>query len=259
MATKLIPGEFCWAELYTQNMENAVPFYQSLFGWQTKTVPIDTNQNYTFFNVGEKGIAGGFEINSEMKAHNFSPQWNSYILVEDIQKSVAKAKSLGAEVLKDVSDVMDMGKMAILTDPTGAIISLWQNLKPTANESLSKLTPGTIGWNELITSDIEKATEFYSKLFNWSPEVEEFQPGSTYTTFLNNGIPVAGMVKYMEGGAVGSRWSVYFTVDNIEESMNIAVDNGADICFAPIDIEGVGRFTMVRDPEEVFFSIMEFE
>jgi predicted enzyme related to lactoylglutathione lyase len=55
--------------------------------------------------------------------------WLAYVEVADIAASTEKAKKLGAKVMKDVTDVMGMGKLSIIVDPTGAALGLWQPTK----------------------------------------------------------------------------------------------------------------------------------
>jgi uncharacterized protein len=114
-----MPNPFCHIELNTTNLGAAKTFYGKLFDWQLEEVP---NAGYTFIKVGN-GTGGGMMTHPVPGAPS---SWLAYVQVDDIKASTAKAKALGATIMKDVMDVMGHGQMSVLIDPTGAPIALWQ-------------------------------------------------------------------------------------------------------------------------------------
>ena len=209
------------------------------------------------YKIKDVGIGGGMQINKEMQAMHVPQHWNSYVMVKDINESVKAAKSLGGTILKDVSDVMEMGKMAVIADPTGGVFSLWQVLRQDQGTSLPDQTPGNIGWHELITNDTDKAAKFYTSLFKWTLETKKIPSGEIYTLFKNADKYAGGMMKPCETDTMGSRWGIYFNVTNLDEFIEKAKKLGGTICYDPITAEDVGRFTMIRDPEGIFFSVIQ--
>ncbi len=109
---------FCHVELNTTDVNKAKTFYTKLFDWKLEDVPGD----YTMIKVGE-GTGGGLMKNPIPGAPSF---WLSYVLVDDIEAATKKAKSLGATVMKDVTEVMGAGWLSIIADPTGAHLGLWK-------------------------------------------------------------------------------------------------------------------------------------
>ena len=124
----MTPGKFCWNELMTPDVEGAKKFYGESFGWETTAMEMGGGVTYTMFrNAGapETDAGGGmFQITPEMQG--CPPHWLSYVLVEDIEASVAKARELGATIIKDVTE-LPMGKLAIFRDPQGAGLAFWQS------------------------------------------------------------------------------------------------------------------------------------
>ena len=112
---------FVHAELNTTDVEKARAFYGKLFDWKLEDVPME-DMIYTMIDVGE-GTGGG--IMKQMMPGAPSA-WMPYVGVEDIHAATKKAESLGATILKNVTEVKDMGWLSIFTDPTGALIGLWQ-------------------------------------------------------------------------------------------------------------------------------------
>jgi uncharacterized protein len=120
---KAVSNPFCHVELNTTDVKKAKDFYTKLFDWKLEDVPAPTPDGaYTMIKVGE-GTGGGLMKNPIPGAPSF---WLSYVLVDDIDASTKKAKSLGATVMKDVTEVMCAGWLSIITDPTGAPLGLWK-------------------------------------------------------------------------------------------------------------------------------------
>jgi uncharacterized protein len=118
---RAMPNPFCHVELNTNDVKKAKDFYGKLFNWKLEDIPGD----YTMIAVGE-GTGGGLMKNPIPGAPSF---WLSYVLVDDIDAATKKAKSLGAQVMKDVTPVSDYGWLSIITDPTGASLGLWKPKK----------------------------------------------------------------------------------------------------------------------------------
>ena len=120
-SSKYRPGQFCWNELMTTNEAAAKKFYTRLLGWKTK--PFGNGMDYTLFMKGKDNVGG------MMKAPKPgpSPQWFSYVLVDDVDATVKKAAKLGGKVMKPAFDVPKVGRLAFLRDPQGAAFAI---LKP---------------------------------------------------------------------------------------------------------------------------------
>ena len=113
-----MPNPFCHIELNTTDVNEAKTFYTKLFDWKLE----DVMEGYTMINVG-KGTGGGLMKNPMPGVPSF---WLAYVEVDDIEASTKKAASLGATVVKDVTEVMGAGWLSILQDPTGAALGLWK-------------------------------------------------------------------------------------------------------------------------------------
>jgi uncharacterized protein len=116
---------FVHVELATTDLDKAKSFYRSLFSWQLQDVDMGGGMSYTMVGVGE-GTGGGMMKHPVPGAPS---AWLAYVLVDDVRGATAKAKSLGATVMRDVTEVADYGTMSIIVDPTGATLGLWQPKK----------------------------------------------------------------------------------------------------------------------------------
>lgn len=113
---------FVHVELTTSDPDKAKTFYGTLFDWKLEDIEMGPGCTYTMINVGE-GTGGGL---MQTPAPGVPTAWLPYVLVSDVIASTAKAKSLGATVMKDVTEVPNGGSFSIILDPTGAAIGLWQ-------------------------------------------------------------------------------------------------------------------------------------
>ena len=114
---------FVHVELNTPDPERAKKFYSKLFAWQLEAMPNPAvpDGSYTMIKVGQ-GTGGGI-----MKQIPGGPSgWLAYVEVGDIKSATQKAKSLGAKIMKDVTEVMGMGSLSFIQDPTGSVLGLWQ-------------------------------------------------------------------------------------------------------------------------------------
>jgi uncharacterized protein len=116
-----MPNPFCHVELHSNDLEKSKEFYTKLFDWKLEEMPND-NHSYTVIRVGE-GTGGGM-----MKAPmpGTPSAWLAYVCVDDIVASTAKARSLGARMLLDVTEAAGYGRFSVFTDPQGAQFAMFQ-------------------------------------------------------------------------------------------------------------------------------------
>ncbi len=253
--TKNIIGSFCWSELATSDPEGAKKFYSEIFGWGYHDDQIPGAGVYTMLLQGDARVGAMFAINEEMKAANVPPHWLNYIAVDSVDETAARAQELGAAMPRPPMDVMDLGRMAVLADPTGAHFALWQakkvETKTLVNEPVSPV------WQELVTNDIEKAGSFYTNLFNWGSSIMPM-PSGDYTMFKNGDRTAAGMMAMTpEMPDMPPAWVVYFAVDSADETAKKAEAAGAKILQPPTPVEGMGRMAAFLDPQGAGLAVFQ--
>jgi len=123
MNTESKLGEFHWNELHTTDVVKAKKFYSSLLGWTFSEHRMGTVK-YTMIKLAGKAIGGMMTIRDDSP----TPYWTSYIIVEDMDVTIKQVSNLGGEVLVPSTTVPNMGVFAVISDPTGASIALWQSL-----------------------------------------------------------------------------------------------------------------------------------
>jgi predicted enzyme related to lactoylglutathione lyase len=118
-------GTFCWNELMTGDVAKARAFYCGLLGWSTEEMDMGEMGTYTIFKQGEMQVAGMMALPAE-GGEGVPPHWMSYIAVADVDASTKKAQDLGASVCVPPTDIPNVGRFSVITDPAGATISLFR-------------------------------------------------------------------------------------------------------------------------------------
>lgn len=124
-----------------------------------------------------------------------------------------------------------------------------------------KPTPGSVDWNELITTDLDAACAFYGELFGWTWEDWPMEQGGVYKLAKQGGKMTAGlMAKTPQMPAeMPPFWGAYVTVENCDAAAEKAQSLGATILVPPMDIPKVGRFTTIQDPQGAVISMMQYQ
>lgn len=251
-ATSYPHGTFSWTDLQTTDGAAAKAFYTSLFGWQAVDMPLPGGGSYTMLQQDGKDVAGLGEMSAEQKAGGMPAIWNSYVTVDDVDAVVGKVAKLGGAVVMQPFDVMDAGRMAVIQDPTGAFVSLWQTINHKGAGIFN--VPNAMSWNELATHDTAAAKAFYTQLLGWEAQTDE----NNYTVWLNRGRMNGGMMQIDPSwGEMPAHWAVYFSVADCAASADKVIELGGTVVRPPFDAGGVGTVAVVQDPQGAPFMIIQ--
>lgn len=247
------PGTFSWVELGTTNGSQALAFYTGLFGWETRDTPMGESTYHIFQREG-KDVAAMYQLMPDQLQQGVPAHWMSYVAVGDADETASRATSLGGTVVGGPFDVMEHGRMAIIRDPQGAVLSIWQ---PKEHHGVGKRgEPGSLVWNELCSSDIEGARKFYGALFEWTNS-RMTMPEMEYTVFERDGRGVGGGLEMTPSmGPMPPAWIPYFAVSDADGTSALATTLGGEVLAEPADIPGVGRFAVLADPAGACFAIL---
>ncbi|XXF79461.1 VOC family protein [Myxococcaceae bacterium GXIMD 01537] len=247
-------GMFCWSDLSTTDVPAAKRFYTELFGWNYADVPVGEGHVYSMAQVGGDQVAALSGMLPEMTAQGMPPHWSAYIWVEDIDAHAKQVEALGGKLVAPPFDIMDAGRMCVLQDPTGALLSLWQPKRHGGASVMGE--PGALVWVELGSPDTERAQAFYSKLLGWKPKTQQMGD-MRYTQFLVGDNGVAGMMQTPPGQP--PHWLVYFAVKDCDAIVALATKLGGKVHVPPSDIPDTGRFSVMQDPQGAFFGIIKLK
>jgi uncharacterized protein len=240
-----------WVDMSSSDVEKAKEFYSGLFGWDCPDGDPEAG-GYSVCTLRGRTVAGL----SPTFDPNMPTVWMTYVNVDSVDDTLAKVEANGGTVFMPATDVMDAGRMAIFADSIGAVVGLWQPGNHIGAELANE--PGTLCWNELISTDLDASKSFYSAVFGWGAE-DQGPPGGppAYTEWKLGGKSIGGMLpKQAEMPAeMPPNWGVYFAVADTDASVELAQKLGATVFMGPTDIEP-GRFAVLSDPGGAVFNVL---
>ena len=246
--TSYEPGTPSWADLSTPDPRAAKRFYGELFGWEAEDAgPPEETGGYGMFRLRGKLIAGVSPLMSEDQP----PMWSTYISTDDADAVVARAKDAGGQAMFDPMDVMDAGRMTFLMHPAGGAVGVWQPARHTGAELVNE--PGALTWNQLHTRDQAGAAAFYEAVFGW--KLADFA-GTTVFNLGERGIASVGDMPPGTPDEVPAFWMTIFASADTDATAAKAAELGGRVLAEPFDIEGVGRFAVLADPQGVAFGVI---
>ena len=269
-------GVPCWVDTSQPDPEAAVPFYSGLFGWEFEDVmPPDSPGKYFIGRIRGGDVAA---VGSQPEGAPPMAVWNTYIWVDSADDAAAKVKAAGGNVVMEPFDVMDAGRMAVCSDPEGAVFCVWQAKAHKGAQVVNE--HGSLNFNGLNTRDVESAKAFYGSVFGWG--TLDLGGGADmwtlpgYCDFLEQSDPgVRGRME--EGGApagfedavaainpIGddqpdtpAHWSVTFGVDDADATAERASELGGRVVVPPFDAPWI-RTTVIADPQGATFIASQF-
>ena len=122
------------------------------------------------------------------------------------------------------------------------------------------MTPGTFGWNELVTDDTDACKAFFTELMGWTTDANRMEDGGTYTFFKQGDRPVGGMMSMQSLGLkdVPSHWMAYLTVENVDAACARCKELGGNVVMEPMDVPNIGRFAIIADPSEAALGLAQY-
>jgi uncharacterized protein len=274
-------GVPCWVEAAQPDPEAAAKFYRGLFGWdlEDRMAP-DAPGNYFVAQLRGRDVAA---IASQQEGTPPTPAWNTYVWVDSADETAAKVKEAGGDVLVEPYDVPGAGRMAVFTDPEGAVFRVLQSTGHKGAQLVNE--PGTWNFSEVNSRDPEGAKAFYGAVFGWEPASADLgDGGGTWTWFrvpgygdylaerdpelrdrLEEDSAPAGFEDAVavllpigsDQGDTPPHWSITFAVDDADAIASNAAELGGKVLAPPFDAPYV-RMTVISDPQGAVFTASKY-
>lgn len=273
---RYIPGVPCWIDTNQPDPEAAVDFYAGLFGWEFEDVtPPGAPSKYFLARLRGLDVAA---VSSLPEAAPPKATWDTYVRVASADETASKVRDAGGSVVKEPFDVMDAGRMAVFTDPEGAMLCVWQAREFGGARVVNE--PGSLNFNNLYTRDVEGAKKFYGAVFGWTtlPVEGGFEMWSLpgYGDHLERDDPdIRKRMADLEAPAgfedvvaslnpiaddqpdVPAHWGLTFAVDDADAAAKKAEELGGTVVVPPFDAPWV-RMTVLTDPQGATFTASKF-
>ncbi|HET6877372.1 MAG TPA: VOC family protein [Jatrophihabitans sp.] len=250
-AVEFPAGAPCWIELTTNHADRSREFYPALFGWTAEEPSPEFGGYFMFFKDGVP-IAGGMPVPDGMALPD---SWNVYLNVEDARKTLEVATAHRASITVEAMDVADLGTSAVIDDPSGARIGLWQ---PNTFAGFGVLgQPGAPAWFELLSLDYDTAVPFYREVFGWDAQTMADSPQFRYTTLGRDDGARAGIMDAagMRDERGAGEWSVYFAADDTDAVLARVRELGGAVV-RPAEDTPYGRLAVATDPTGALLKLM---
>jgi predicted enzyme related to lactoylglutathione lyase len=250
--TSYDPGTPSWVDLSTSDPDGAKRFYGELFGWDAEDAgPVEETGGYGFFTLRGRKVTGI----GPLMAEGQPVAWSVYVSTDDIEAMATRARQSGGMVVAEPMDVMDAGRLAFFVHPAAGAIGAWQPGRHIGAEIVNE--PGAFTWSELQTRDLEGATGFCEAVFGWTAEEQDFG-GAPYVIFKLGDTGIAGMAPIPEDAPeeASAGWLVYFAVEDCDAAVAKVEEAGGSVSMPPTTAEGVGRFSVVADPQGARFGVI---
>jgi len=243
-----------WADVAAPDTAVAEVFYKGVFGWDAQTNPSES-MPYTMFTKNGKLVAGMGPLSAEQQEAGQPPAWSSYVIVDDVDATFAKAKELGATPMMEPMQIMDAGKMVFIIDPVGAAIGFWQSGTHDGAEMFN--VPDTMTWNDLGCRDVGTAVAFYTALLGWSTSEMDMGDGNMYTMFSVGDRATGGTwdISGTMPDQVPAHWLTWFNVSDIDAVATKVGELGGRVVQPPQD-SPMGKWAVVTDPAGATFGII---
>jgi uncharacterized protein len=240
------PGTFSWVELATSDADAAKRFYSELFGWTYDDAPVGDGMVYSMAAIDGRHVAALYTTEDQ------PPHWNSYVTVESADEAARRAADAGGAVIAEPFDVMTAGRMAVVADPTGAAVCVWE---PRDNIGAQLVNvPGALTWNDLATTDVATASAFYAAVFGWTMVEIPGAPGDR-VVITNGERSNGGMAKLPEEVAgVPPHWQAFFAVEEAAATGEAIAAAGGRVMVGPLAVPA-GHLVIATDPQGAVFGV----
>jgi predicted enzyme related to lactoylglutathione lyase len=245
-------GAPCWIEVFTSDPDKSRALYGELLGWTSD----ETGEEYGgYINFRKDGVYVAGCMRNDGQA-GMPDVWTIYLATDDAEKTAEAAAANGGQVILPAMQVMQLGNMALVADPGGAAIGVWQ---PGLHKGFGILAePGAPSWFELLTRKYDESVEFYRQVFKWDTHAASDTPGFRYTTLGEGDGQLAGIMDasaFLPEG-VPAQWSIYFGVEDADAALAKIVELGGTIT-QPAEDTPYGRLAQAADPTGALFKLVQ--
>lgn len=249
-------GNFVWFELSTSDPAGAKQFYSSLLGWDAQDSPMGPGMMYTMFRLKGRDTAGAYAMKPEDRQLGIPPNWLLYISVDNADSTVASSLEHGGSAMSPAFDIPNVGRMAVLQDPVGAIVAIFQ---PGHHKGVGIYGEnGAFCWADLQTPDRERSAKFYGSVFGW-----KFLPGKDKD--MNGYLHIVNGEQYIGGFPeprnlppnVMPHWLPYIQCADCAAQTAKAKELGGRIIMPATTVEDQLSYSVVADPQGAVFALFQ--
>ena len=255
-------GSFIWYELITPDPMGSKTFYDAVVGWDIQPEAMPGPVEYRMIRRSDGGNAGGvLRLTDDMASGGARPVWLGYVAVDDVDASVASIEEAGGSVQMAATDIPDVGRIAMVTDPQGAPFYVMKPTPPAGDQgkdsdAFSVDQAQHVRWNELWSGAPDRAVEFYTGQFGWAQEGDmDMGEMGKYRFIQHNGVMIGAIMPKMPD-VPASMWNFYIGVDDIDRAAEAVKAGGGKAFQDPMEIPGGEYALNGTDPQGAMFGLV---
>jgi len=245
-----LTGKFIWRDLLTDDVAAARRFYGGLFGWDFQDVA-----DGRYVVITHHGTPIGGIVAADVKVQVKVSQWVSWLSVHDVDAAAALVREAGGAVLRGPMDLDGRGRLAVVTDPQGALLVLARTADGDPPDA--EAVDGGWLWTELWTKDPAASIGFYGRLVGYAPESVDLGDGRDYTVFGTDGRRRSGLV-HNPLEHVATNWLPYVRVSDVAAMVDRVTGLGGHVLLSPSADVRAGSAAIVADPTGAAFTLQKW-
>ena len=246
-------NRFVWYELVTTDVEKAKDFYTKVMGWSAWNASVP-GRAYTLFAIGQFSVGGLLDLPEAAREMGIQPSWIGYVGVNDVDAVTECARRLGGVVHVPPTDVADISRFAVLSDPQAARLAVFKWLRPAQKQTAGSDAPGRVGWHELLAANWKQAFAFYAELFGWQEAGSDVGTTGTYQLFSAGGEIIGGMFNKPEID-VEPVLAVLLQRHRHRRGSAVCGTEGGQVLGGPIEVPGGSSIVLCFDPQGAKFAL----
>lgn len=246
-------GKIVWHDLLTDDVESVKKFYGELFGWEFDKSG-DKSGVYTTILLNGEAIGGIVFLEKREDGVKYDSQWMEYISTRDVDKVVSFASQSNCKIIREPFDIMNRGRLAIFTDPQGALIAVVNS--PTGDPIDKEPDYNNWLWNELLTDDLNESLAFYKELFGYETELFKTQTEEDYYVLRDKEKRRAGVIQ-IPFDEVKPNWLPFIAVNDPVDVENKVEGLGGTIILGAEGIAGKNS-VVIADPSGAVFAVTKW-
>ena len=257
-------GSFIWYELMTPDPDTATRFYAAVVGWTIAAAAPGTPPggfDYRMIGRADGKQAGGvLLLSTDMVAHGARPLWIGYLHTPDVDGHLAAIVAEGGAVTMPATNIPNVGRIAMVTDPQGVPFYLMSPIPPqgapdTTSDVFDRHAQQRVNWNELASPDLAASKAFYSRHFGFGfNEAMHMGPMGDYC-FIDHGGQRLGAIMQRQDERQPAAWLFYFGVPSIAAAIRAIAASGGQVLLGPMEVPTGEWIVVATDPAGAGFGL----
>lgn len=256
-------GSFIWYELMTPDPDAIAPFYSAVIGWTVsgKDPGQGGGMDYRVIGRADGKFAGGvLQLSEDMQRHGAKPTWLGYLSAPDVDRLVSAIVSEGGKLQMPATDLPNVGRIAMVTDPQGVPFYVMAPVAPpgvpdATSDVFERHAQQRVNWNELASPDLAASKAFYARHFGFEFNEAMNMGAMGDYCFIDHHGQRLGAIMQRQSEQQPAAWLFYFGVPSIAAAARAIQANGGKVLMGPHEVPTGEWIVIATDPAGAGFGL----